>query len=148
MTKSEKQPIPSESNCPYCGGAPTDESQAEHRLSNLGYIHDDIGLRCSDCEQEWWCGVPIGSWKGGEDLFCTSCDARFMRVHRVAVNGAGDGYLMLHLKCPNPDCYYFKTVTRSVDANGVSLVGYPDITGSMDGADAWGYEDEKKPGEA
>lgn len=131
----EKQPIPEDSKCPQCGGEPTDESEINHHLSQLGYVHDDIEMKCSECGYGWYCGVPIGEYEGelAEELFCDSCESRYMLVHRVLPRpGSSPPFrYRLHLKCPNGDCNYFKKVDRKTDNHGIGLVGYPQITGEM-----------------
>lgn len=141
----EKQPVPDDTTCPYCGADVHDDNVVKHRLSAMGYIHDDIEMECDECGQTWPLGVPVGEFEGdeAEKLFCSSCESRFMRIHRVAPRWNSDPdnrKVMLHLKCPN--CYYFEKQQRDVGPNGRSLVGYPDITGSTDGASPEGYRDE------
>lgn len=140
-------PTPSDSCCPYCGGDPTDVSERDHTLSKMGYLHDDVRMECEDCGKTWPCGVPIGEYDGGDDLFCTSCEKRFMRVHRVDPDAYQDHEIRLHLKCPNEDCRYFKKITRESDDNGLYLIGYPDITGEIsEDTKAYGYPDGEAPG--
>lgn len=132
LTEAE---VPEATRCPYCGGKPTDE--VRHHLSALGYIHDDIRLKCADCNKAWICGVPQGDpeerfW---DDLLCKSCGERFYKVHRVEV--PENGTIGLHLKCPN--CFYFDQTQRKLDENGRALIGHPDITGATEGAEAYGY---------
>lgn len=137
------QPVPSDSACPYCGGDPTERSRRHHTLSDLGYLHDDIQMECSECGQTWPCGVPVGEYDGpgGEDLFCSSCEKRYMRVHRINWDRQGRrDYFIVHLKCPNPNCYYFAKTKREPDSGGTALIGYPDITGDVENADAYGYQ--------
>lgn len=143
----EEQPIPEDTTCPYCGADPTEETQAEHKLSNIGYLHDDIVLECSNdaCGEEWTCGVPIGSPEDDteSDLWCDSCEKRFGRIHRVAPTEADRGKIRLHVKCPNPECRYFWRVKREYGPQQVALVGYPDITGQTDGdVAAYGYPED------
>lgn len=135
----QKQKTPEDSMCPYCGGDPTGESEVKHRLSAMGYKHDDVELKCSDCGETWPCGVPIGSYDGkrAAELFCDSCQDRYMLTHRVEPNWkkadeqGSDGWeVLVHLKCPN--CYYFKRIRRSCGNRGVALMGYPQITGEID----------------
>lgn len=134
-----EQPIPSETNCPNCGSSPTHESIVAHRLEATGYQHDDIRLECGDCGSRWTCGVPIGKeLEYGDDLWCDACDDSVMFVHRVRIRSGGDE-VSVHMKCPN--CYYFDTVLRETDDGGVALMGYPDITGSFEGADPYGYKE-------
>lgn len=136
--------------CPECGGQPAqdlDELRVQHNLSAMGYLHDDQMLECGDCENAWTHGVPIGTY-GADDLECDSCrhdpnldEPQYYRVHRVvpsrqATPGSA-GRITLHLKCPR--CYLFKKVERQMDNRGVALVGFPEITGSMDGADPYGW---------
>lgn len=137
----EKQPVP-EVTCPFCGGEATEESVREHKLSNLGYLHDDIVMDCSECEETWTHGVPVGdNWSElAEKLYCDACEDRFQRIHRVDVARAPEE-ITLHLKCPA--CYYFKTVDRPVDKSNIVLMGYPDITGSFDDAEPWAYEEDE-----
>ena len=143
MTELTKQPIPSNTKCPYCGASPTEDSRVKDMLSDLGYTHDDVFLQCQECDEEWTCGIPIGEHDGkyASSLFCDSCEERYMRVHRVNVKTYDDA-VEIHLKCPS--CYYFDRITRDVDDGGVALMGYPDITGSTDGADPYGWKDEDK----
>lgn len=143
---AERQPVPDESMCPYCGGEPTDESARDHQLSAIGYMHDDIRMECADCDTQWTCGVPIGEVDDGraEDLFCDSCTQRYMRIHRVAPDwNARENRkrVLLHLKCPN--CFYFDKAVRDCGPKGISLVGYPDITGSTEDADAYGWPEDE-----
>lgn len=157
----EEQPTPDVSVfCPDCGADPVytpDEKLAvQHRLSAAGYLHDDMTLRCSDteCRNQWTHGVPVDGFDGGEDLVCDSCKhdpecdhTQYYRVHRSELRDQptpeSSGTVIYHLKCPR--CYLFTTMEREVDNRGVSLVGYPDITGSMDGADPYGWA-ENPPG--
>lgn len=139
------QPTPKADSCPYCGGDPTEESEAQHRLSALGYIHDDVHIECSDCGRKWVHGVPIGEFEGerAEELWCKVCRESYRRVHRVNVGGTNDDgsvNIVLHLKCPN--CYHFERKSRTTDTDGMHLVGYPDITGSTEMAKPIGYEDD------
>lgn len=145
-TELSEQPVPDVPIfCPECGGEPVrsaDEIQVQHRLSAMGYLHDDQDPECSECGHSWTHGVPVGQFEGGEDLLCDSCQHDpslkrpvYYRVHRVEWQ-QGDRVL-LHLKCPR--CYLFTTVERERDNRGVALVGYPDITGSTDGADEYGW---------
>lgn len=140
----DEQSVPSDSMCPYCGGEPTDESARRHDLSAIGYLHDDVHLQCEDCDSEWAVGIPIGEIDDeyAADLFCDSCESRYMRVHRVAPrwrrDDESDRKVLLHLKCPN--CYYFDKVVRDCGPQGISLVGYPDITGSREDADEYGWK--------
>lgn len=154
----EDQPIPAKSRCPECGDEPTDESLVEHHLSNMGYLHDDIELRCEN-DHTWVCGVPIGrDDEYGEDLHCDSCGDRFMLVHRVQITreaalqwGRRDRESLpinVHLKCPNgcedenaEACFYFKSVKRESDERGIALIGYPQITGSREGAEPYGWNE-------
>lgn len=131
-----KQAIPDDSNCPYCGSEPTEESVVERNLSDLGYRHEDIALECQDCGEAWWHGIPIGEYEEGNDLLCASCEQHRMLVHRVQDRGR---QFRLHLKCPN--CYHFDKVDRTPDDEQIALVGYPAITGDADGAEPFGYEE-------
>jgi len=142
----QEQEPPRKSKCPLCDGEPTDESLTDHSLSALGYLHDDAELVCSECGNHWTVGRPIGEFEGGQDLWCSSCDDAWMRVHRIReVENNPDGKLRLHLKCPN--CYQFKSVARTPDEEGIALVGYPDITGSIDeSAENYGYPPGDPPG--
>lgn len=141
----EKQPVPDETTCPYCGANVDGEQVVKHRLSAMGYMHDDIEMECDECGSSWPHGVPVGEFEGeeAEDLFCSSCEQRFMRVHRVAPRWTAETEaqrkVILHLKCPN--CYYFDKVQREAGPGGRCLIGYPDITGSTDGAEPEGYRD-------
>lgn len=133
-----EQPLPEDSNCPACGSSPTDESIVEHRLAATGYLHDDIRLECSECGERWTCGVPIGEEpEFGDDLWCDSCDNSIMLVHRVRFLSHGER-VELQLKCPRESCRYYDEVEREAD-DGVALVGYPQLIGSMDGAEPFGY---------
>lgn len=136
----EEQPRPSESKCPECGEEPTDDSIVEHRLSALAYTHDDQILECEKCSNQWTLGVPIGEpeEKKESELWCDSCEKRFMRVHFIDVNPSIDEDVKLHLKCPNVECRYYKWFGRDTDRRGVIHTRYPDISGSEDGADPYG----------
>lgn len=138
MTDLEAQPRPSEVSCPECGAAPTDESVRDHKLSDMGYLHDDVLWECQECEHSWASGVPVGSsdeW--ADDLWCDSCDDSWMLVHRVQPRGTDT--ITLHLKCPNEECYYFTKTQRDLDDASRALVGYPQITGETEGAEPYGW---------
>lgn len=135
-----EQALPEDSHCPNCGQSPSDESIVEHRLSNNGYLHDDVKLECSACGEEWTHGVPIGQeLEYGDDLWCDSCDDSVMLVHRARVLDSSKAYL--DLKCPN--CKYYKSISREGTEHptdgDVFLVGYPQLTGEMEGAEEYGY---------
>jgi len=138
----EEQPFPSEAKCPECGGEPTEESAQKHRLQALGYLADDGFPVCEDCGNQWKIGRPIGEFEGGEDLWCNSCDSGYMRVHFIKhMERAGNIKYKLNLKCPNENCYHYKTISREADSSGRTLVGYPDITGSQEGSEPVGRPD-------
>lgn len=163
-----EQEIPMKSHCPECGEPPTTRSAeqaiAQHRLSDVGYLHDDIRLTCGN-EHKWTCGVPIGEFEAGDDLWCDSCDEAYMFTHRVAIskqnaemwaNGEREHLpLTVHLKCPNgcdsndptEKCFYFKQVRRVTDDRGVALLGYPPITGSAAEAEPYGWSERPGDGE-
>lgn len=131
----DEQPLPP-TKCPECGGEPSDE--IIHRLSAMGYSHDDQHVVCVDCGHRWTCGVPIGEFDRPEmaaDLEC-SC-GHWRLVHRAQITDAGN--VALHLKCP--ECYHFEIVSRETDADGIALVGYPQISGQTEGCDPYGYPD-------
>lgn len=136
----KERPIPKDSKCPKCGGDPIPE-EVTMRLSSMGYHHNDQKQVCEECGNQWKNGIPIGSPdpdEMGGDLWCTSCDSGYMFVHRVKPGAI----TTLHLKCPNEDCYHFKKVDREPDSTGLTLVGYPNITGNMDGARPSGYRSD------
>jgi uncharacterized Zn finger protein len=134
----EEQDVPDDGSCPECGAEIDDEQVVEHRLSTMGYLHDDVAMECDECGATWPYGVPVGDHEPEHDLRCPSCGHDYMRVHRVAPRWEDDvRVVMLHLKCP--ECYYFEKQQREVGPHGKSLVGYPDITGSTDGAEPEGY---------
>lgn len=160
MADLEPQPVPDVPIfCPECGGEPVKQSGellVEHRLGNMGYLHDDQNPECSECGNTWAHGVPVGEyeWADSDDLRCHSCrhdpdleDDQFYRVHRVVMSRkaspGGPGRVTLHLKCPR--CYLFSKAEREQDHRGVALVGFPDITGSVDHEDVkpYGYEAER-----
>lgn len=153
MTDLTTQDLPDEACCPDCGAEPDTKSITEHRLGNLGYLHDDRPLECEN-GHEWQLGIPVGSYDGADDLVCGSCDT-IMTVHRVEIprrsakvyaERRNNPTLTLHLKCPT--CYHFKRTTRWADNSGVALVGDPRTTGSLDGADSMGYPaDHAGPGD-
>lgn len=137
-TDLTEQPLPAETRCPNCGSRPTDESVTKHNLSNMGYLHDDVHLQCSEdgCDGRWTLGVPIGEeTRFAESLTCDSCGG-YCLVHRVHPKPET---VTLHLKCP--ECYFFKKIIRKLDDNDLALVGYPQITGTLDEAEPWGWEE-------
>lgn len=141
MSELEKQPTPSAGTCPHCGGEP--EYEPEHVLSASGYLHDDVHFTCRDCGGEWTSGVPIGEYDGplAEDLFCEACEKRYGFIHRVEI--LDETTIRVHMKCPNTDCYHFWQFDREGDGRGVVLMGYPQITGDVEGADqTYGYRDK------
>ena len=130
-----------DARCPACGGEPMPDATT-HRLSALGYAHDDQGFVCADCGHEWTSGVPIGEFDRPDlaaDLECDSCGDR-MLVHRVRMRGSAGSDITLDLKCQNSQCHYFEQVGRDLDENGVALVGHPEITGQTEGADPYGWK--------
>lgn len=133
----EEQPVPDDTTCPECGSPPTHETQVKHHLHLTGYRVDDIELICGECDNRWMCGVPIGEFEGGTDLWCSSCDSCWVRIHELDM-GSWDGEeLRVHTKCPN--CNHFDTIKRPVGPKGMILIGYPDITGSTEGTTPIGH---------
>lgn len=169
---------PRKTRCPECGGEPSAEDLARHKLSDIGYLHDDQTFECPDCAHRYTHGVPIDEFDGNaEDLWCDVCNLGYMRVHRV--RGANEESVGLDLKCPHhhdfncphcgchipadgvlltsagvrvcpdcveyipkdevPYCYYFDTTSREVDDRGVSLVGFPEITGQLNPNKEYGF---------
>lgn len=135
-----EQPIPSEASCPECGAEPTDESVVHHNLSNMGYLHDDIGLECSECGNNWTLGRPIGETDMGDDLICGSCDIE-AKTHRFKPEFQNGEFTRatVHLKCPQ--CNNFWTVEREPGPKGVMLMGFPSITGSREDAVPYGWSE-------
>lgn len=138
----EEQPERNDSMCPECGEPSVDK--VEHRLSALGYLHDDQVNECPN-GHSWANGVPVGEFdrpEMAEELLCDSCGEGHMLVHRVRTGVTSiPTDITLDLKCPNPNCHYFKQIGRDLDeANNCALVGYPQITGKTEGADPYGYE--------
>lgn len=166
MADLTEQPIPDvDVFCPDCGAEPVlgpeGKRAVEHRLGAAGYLHDDMNFRCSDgeCGNKWAHGVPVGEYEleDADDLRCHSCrhdpacsGEQFYRVHRVVLNRqpspAAAGSVTLHLKCPR--CFLFARAPRDMDNRGVSLVGYPDITGSVENEDVtpYGWTDDRFEG--
>lgn len=140
-TELEEQPLPENASCPECGAGATHETIVKHRLSKTGYYHDDIDLECEECETEWTLGVPIGEAdEFKDDLWCDSCDESYFLVHRVVpreINSSFPIPMCFHLKCPN--CFNFEKIYRTTDANGDTLVGYPQITGVLNADDPLGF---------
>jgi transcription elongation factor Elf1 len=137
MPDLSQQERPRDSTCPNCGAEPTDESIRKRHLSKLGYRHEDIYLECTECDEEWIVGVPIGEFDREEDaadLWCDSCDETWMLVHRVRPMATT---IELHLKCPH--CLTFGTAARDLGERRIGLVGYPQITGETEGCDPYGY---------
>lgn len=151
MSELTEQDIPDSAKCPNCGAEPTEESVVEHRLSNMGYLHDDIWLECKECgyDDEWLLGVPIGEYDSGDDLVCDSCSTPY-RIHRIKIvlRSLGDNpediRLRLMCKCPNCNYYPKPFPTREVDKDGVSLMGHPDITGTTEDAEAYGWNPDEE----
>lgn len=132
--------------CPQCGAKPTKESVTNVRLSEMGYKHGDAVLRCNECPKEWTHGIPVGEGDPFDsDLYCKSCADEWYRVHRVQphiqIDWSEEEYehtqIQLHVKCPN--CYHFDRLQRSVDDRRIALVGFPMITGEIDGVEPYGY---------
>lgn len=137
-----------EVTCPSCDGGPEVPLDTKRNLSDLGYLHGDIDLRCESCGHTWSHGVPVegGNSPMGELLRCHVCDGGPMLVHRITYNREmdregrdGAHLLTLHLKCP--DCKYFRKVHRTTDRDGICLVGYPEITGDLDSASPRGWSE-------
>lgn len=145
--------------CPSCGEPlndhQIDDAIVHERLVDNGYLHDDKNFVCESCGygaevgENWVHGCPIGDFDGGDDLRC-ECGAWRM-VHRVVSTGkcktsegdtfrAPQGGVLLHTKCPA--CFSFWKIRRDRDPNGVSLIGYPQITGEVgDDTVPYGWKD-------
>ena len=139
IPRLKEQKFPSETRCPYCGSPPSEDSGVLHKLSHLGYLHDDIEMDCSNeaCGHRWQCGVPIGSDDSAEEeLFCSSCSSRFGLVHRISLHG---DMFHIQLKCPNKECHYVWYIDRKI-YDGMTLVGYPVITGYRETAETYDYQ--------
>lgn len=139
MEELSEQPLPEQATCPRCGARATEESVVRHRLSSLGYAHDDQHLECVECGEGWVLGVPIGEDTSGygDDLRC-SC-GEWVHVHRVRVK---ESAVVLDTKCRR--CKNWKQVGRETDADGLALVGYPFLTGDRSGATPYGYPDDER----
>lgn len=126
-----------ETRCPNCGHPPTPAAIASHRLSQNGYLHDDVRLECTqdDCTHAWTLGIPIGTPDTAfyHDLLC-SC-GEFALIHRIQL--VSESTIKLHLKCPH--CYTFFQAKRRLTNDDIALVGYPHITGTTEGATPYGY---------
>lgn len=108
------------SNCPACGAEATDTSIVEHRLSNMGYFHDDQHFECSECDHSYTHGVPVGEPDvDADDLWCDVCDLGFMNVHRTQFKG--DGIVRLHLKCGHHHDFDCPECGEEIAADGVRL---------------------------
>lgn len=143
MGDLEEQPVPEDAQCPECGADPLDSPP--HKLSALGYTHDDILLTCSDeeCLNQWILGVPIGESDYGDDLRC-SCGT-IAYPHKIDLRSMveqiedaddpewGDVALDVYCKCPN--CSHYFGVERTPDSKGIALVGNPTLTGSTEDAE-------------
>lgn len=135
----EEQPFPEESKCPECGGEPSEDSKQRKRLQNLGYLAQDVFPECEDCGNQWKCGIPIGEYEEGDDLWCDSCDSEWMYPHFIKLlERAGHRRYKLNLKCPNDSCFHYKTIHRDADNSGKAMMGYPPITGTMEGSEPVG----------
>lgn len=140
------QERPRETRCPECGAKPDAQDLARHILSDVGYAHDDQVFECpdEDCDTEWSCGVPVGEFEYGDDLWCPSCEGAWVFVHRTvprAIVENGQAVVTgatLHVKCDN--CNNFSgTIHREADERGRILTGYPPITGMIEGCEPHGY---------
>lgn len=114
MTSEQSQ---RRSRCPECGAEATEESLVDHKLSALGYKHDDQMFECSECGHSYPHGVPVGEFDGdAEDLWCDVCDLGYMRVHRIKQM---DGNVGLHLKCPHHYEFDCPECNEEIAADGV-----------------------------
>lgn len=135
MTELEEQPVPSEARCPNCGGEP--EPNPRHNLRALGYLHDDIMLRCEDCHLRWCAGRPIGDVpeEHQKEYHCDSCGQAYGRPNWITIR-PHEGNASVTLKCPV--CNYVWSVGRDLNQVGDSqtvafFFGDPIISGEMDG---------------
>lgn len=127
------QPVPEAARCPACGGDPAPD--VAHRLSAVGYTHDDQQIHCADCGHQWICGVPIGEFDRPELADALVCPCGTWRlVHRVELTD--DETVTLHLKCP--ECYSFVKEDRQFGEQHVAPVGYPQTTGRTEGCPPYG----------
>lgn len=154
MSKTDSQgqeahvDLPTESNCPECGGSPDDESLRLSKLSDMGYVHQDVHYTCEECSCQWACGVPIDGPEEEPDipgkkgsLWCESCDETWMLPHRTKYLDSET--VRLDMKCPRPECNFFRRVIRKTGPQGYALIGYPQIVGKIDGAQPFGYPAEE-----
>lgn len=108
------------SRCPACGSEPTEASLREHRLSNLGYLHDDQHFECSNCENTYTHGVPVGeSDMNVDDLWCSVCDLGYMNVHRAEFERSG--LMKLHMKCAHHHEFDCPECDEEILADGVRM---------------------------
>lgn len=154
--------VPDEAVCPECGGEPTDESERERFLSDMGYMSGECPLVCGTCGSKFLHGVPLGEFDLYDDMECPACSQRgvssYFRVHRVHVDPPDppmefseerrrrvldmENPVLLHVKCP--ECFHMPKgggVYRDADDYGLALVGNPPITGETDGARPQGYRE-------
>lgn len=130
-----------EITCPECDAAPTEESERNVHLSDIGYLHADTSYVCSECDygreqgERWVHGVPVGeATEFAEDLQCDKCDEGWYLIHRIQPL---DDEVRLHKKCPI--CADFCFGHREIDNEGRVLVGYPQITGDLNPDKPYGY---------
>lgn len=117
----EEQPE-RETNCPQCGGEPTEESEVRHRLSDMGYLHDDQTFTCQECNRDYTHGVPVGDPDvNAEDLWCDVCNLGYMTVHRVKVRSVDQ--VRLHLKCHHHHSFDCPECDGEIPVDGVRTTG-------------------------
>lgn len=118
--------------CPACGGHPTNESLAEQHLSDLGYMHDDRYLVCSECDNTWIVGIPRGS-PSDDKWICDACGGEF--IPHFAYIHLDDMALHVRPKCREcnwvPDNPIVLDVTEAGNHDGRIQFEHHAVTGKL-----------------
>lgn len=135
----DHQPVPERACCPECGADPSHESVVRQQLSAVGYTHEDKRLECSECDNRWTCGIPIGE-TDDDTWVCDACGGDLMPHFMYA--DADMERVRVKPKCR--DCYWVPDdpiilpAKKSNTRNGIVVrffIGHHAVTGDVEAAD-------------
>jgi len=116
-------------NCPECGSEPTDESIIYEQLSDIGYLHTDTKIGCSECENTYIQGKPEGQTES-DTWVCDSCGGDLM-PHFLYVN-TGERTFRTRPKCVECNLVPEERIDLTSRFNGENIrgfIGHHTVTG-------------------
>lgn len=118
--------------CPECGSDPTEESLTEQHLSDLGYLHDDRFLVCSECDNQWTVGLPRGT-VDSDRWVCDACGGDF--IPHFGYIHCDDGVMKIRPKCKSckwvPDDPICVEITGGGNHDGRVHFKHHTVTGEL-----------------